>query len=136
MRHATFAYIVALVLLSTGCAQQRMYYWGEYSNTLYQCKKHPSDQSGLAHQQALENIIEESEKSNLRIPPGVCAELGYIYFRQNKKDLAIKNFQMERQLYPESGLLMDRLENAVKIADKPKSSDSSTPDKPSAQADK
>ena len=125
--------ISALFLL--GCATpEKMYYWGDYSNTLYQSKKHPSEQAGLSHQQALENIIVESGKRNLRIPPGVYAELGYIYFRQNKKDLAIQNFKLEKQLYPESAILMERLENAVKSADKPDSADkASSPEvKPNA----
>ncbi|MBU2226543.1 MAG: DUF4810 domain-containing protein [Proteobacteria bacterium] len=136
MNYLKIGCIVALAIFLSGCAAQRMYYWGDYSNTLYQSKKHPSDQSNLGHQQALENIIEESGKNNLRIPPGVYAELGYVYFRQNKKDLAIQNFKMEKQLYPESTLLMDRLENAVKLADKPKPSESNTSEVQPSKPDK
>ncbi|MDD5168674.1 MAG: DUF4810 domain-containing protein [Syntrophales bacterium] len=121
MNHLSLFGLVVLAVSLSGCAPQRMYYWGDYSNTLYQSKKNPSDQSILSHQQSLERILEESQKNNARVPPGVYAELGYIYFRQNKKDLAIQNFKMERTLYPESALLMNRLENASKLADKPKS---------------
>lgn len=129
---------MALAIFLSGCAaQQRMYYWGDYSNTLYQSKKHPSEKSDLSHMQALEKIIEESKKTNLRIPPGVYAELGYIYFRQNKKDLAIANFKIEKELYPESALLMDRLENAAQLAEKSKPAEGNTqkaaPDKPDKQ---
>jgi len=131
MNHIKLGCIVVLAILLSGCAGQRMYYWGDYSETLYQSKKNPSDQSMLNHQQSLEKILEESRKNNLRVPPGVYAELGYIYFRQNKKDLAIQNFKMEKALYPESALLMDRLEKAAKIADKPKPpEDSSLGDSP------
>jgi hypothetical protein len=137
MNHLKFTSILILAVILFGCAPQRMYYWGNYSNTLYQSKKNPSEQSILLHQQALEDILEKSQKNNLRVPPGVYAELGYIYFRQNKKDLAIKNFNMERTLYPESALLMNRLENAVKLADKPKPSEDNAsktlPDKPDKQ---
>ena len=119
MNHLKLGLIAISALLLLGCATpEKMYYWGDYSNTLYQSKKHPSEQASLAHLQALEKIIAESGKNNLRIPPGVHAELGYIYFRQNKKDLAIQNFNMEKQLYPESRILMERLENAAKNADK------------------
>lgn len=121
MNHLKTAFIVVLAIFLSGCAgPPRMYYWGNYSDSLYQTKKHPSDESILSHQQVLEKILEESGKSNIRVPPGVYAELGYIYFRQNKKDLAIRNFKIEKALYPESALLMDRLENAAKLADKPK----------------
>ncbi|HOF04561.1 MAG TPA: DUF4810 domain-containing protein [Syntrophales bacterium] len=110
-----------LILFLSGCAGgQKMYYWGDYSDTLYKYKKNPSEQSLLDHRQSLERILEESAKNNLRVPPGVYAELGYIYFRQNKKDLAIQNFQREKALYPEATLLMDRLEKAAVLADKPK----------------
>ncbi|MFH1975666.1 MAG: DUF4810 domain-containing protein [Pseudomonadota bacterium] len=126
-----------MAIFLSGCAAQRMYNWGDYSNTLYQSKKHPSDKSDLSHLQELEKIIEESMKDNLRIPPGVYAELGYIYFRQNKRDLAINNFKMEKELYPESTLLMDRLEKAAKLDDKPKPSEGNaqdaSPDKPDKQ---
>jgi hypothetical protein len=137
MNNLIFGCIVIVVIFLSGCAPQRMYYWGDYSNTLYQSKKNPSDQSNLVHLQAMEKIIEGSRTNNLRIPPGVYAELGYIYFRQNKKDLAIQNFKMEKELYPESAFFMDRLENAAKLADKPKPSESNTPeglpDKPNNQ---
>jgi hypothetical protein len=95
-----------------------MYYWGDYSNTLYHLKKTPSDESVLKHQQALEKIIEESKTRNLVVPPGVYAELGYIYLRQNKNQIAIQYFKMEKQIYPESALLMQRLENAALTKDK------------------
>ena len=124
MNHLKLALIVLSAIFLLGCAApQKMYYWGDYSNTLYQSKKHPSEQTSLGHQQALENISAESGKNNLPIPPGVYAELGYIYFRQNKKDLAIQNFKMEKQLYPEATILMDRLEKAAMLADKPNPSD-------------
>jgi len=122
MNNLKIVIFILLALYMSGCAgSQRMYYWGDYSNTLYQLKKHPSEQSLLNHQQAMEMILSESEKNNLRVPPGVYAELGYIYFRQNKKDLAIQNYHREKALYPESALLMDRLENAAKRAEEPKS---------------
>lgn len=137
MNHIKLGCIVVLAILLSGCAgQQRMYYWGDYSETLYQSKKNPSDQSVLKHQQSLEKILEESQKNNLRVPPGVYAELGYIYFRQNKKDLAIQNFKMEKALYPESALLMDRLERAAKLADKTKTPEDKSIGAPPDRSDK
>ena len=57
----------------------------------------------------LENIVEESQKRNLRLPPGVCAELGYLYALQNNTKKAVQLFQTEKQTYPESTILMDRM---------------------------
>ncbi|MBU4078571.1 DUF4810 domain-containing protein [Patescibacteria group bacterium] len=138
MNHLKFGCIVLVAIFLSGCPArtQRMYFWGDYSATLYQSKKHPSDQSNLVHLQALEKIIEESRTNNLRIPPGVYAELGYIYFRQNKKDLAIQHFKMEKELYPESALLMDRLENAAKLVEKPKPFEGNTQEASPDKSDK
>jgi hypothetical protein len=100
----------AISLLSISCASQKpMYYWGDYSDSLYDCKKKPGAETLAKHKAALEKIIEESTKREMRIPPGVCAELGYVYAAQNNSKKAIELFNMEKQTYPESSLLMDRL---------------------------
>jgi hypothetical protein len=109
-------------VLTSGCAtqQQPMYYWGGYSNSLYCCRKDSTEENLLKHKQILENIVEESAKRNLRVPPGVCAELGYIYFRQNNSQEAIKYFELEERTYPESKVLMQRLTQATKARTDPK----------------
>jgi len=40
--------------------------------------------------------------------------LGYIYFRQNNNDTAVKYFEMEARTYPESRVFMERLTQAAK----------------------
>lgn len=118
MKYFSLRFTLLIALLLSGCAAPSMYYWGDYSSTLYHSKKTPCDESILKHQQTLEIIIEESKNKNLRLPPGVCAELGYIYLKQNKNQLAIQYFRMEKELYPESTLLMQRLENSALIRGK------------------
>ncbi|MBI5550496.1 MAG: DUF4810 domain-containing protein [Desulfobacterales bacterium] len=95
-----------------GCAtsgSQPMYYWENYSDSLYQTKKHPTSENLAEHQSVLEKIIETSKEKNCRIPPGVCAELGYIYAMRNDNKKAIELFTQEKQIYPEATLFMDRL---------------------------
>ena len=104
--------LVSLMVLGFcfGCAaRNNMYYWGKYSDTLYHTKKKPGSESLAEHKEMLENIVKESKNRNLRIPPGVCAELGYLYASQNNTQKAIELFHMEKQIYPESTILMDRL---------------------------
>lgn len=104
--------LTILFIVLTGCAtsQKPMYYYGDYSNTLYNMHKNQTDESLLSHMQGLERIIEESEKMDLRVPPGIYAELGYLTLKRDAKaDKAIEYFQLEKQTYPESTLLMDRL---------------------------
>lgn len=102
---------IALAIVLSGCATQRqpMYAWCNYSDSLYQCKKNESQETLEQHVQVLERILAESNTRNLRIPPGVCAELGYYYASHNNPGKALELFRLEKQTYPESALLMDRL---------------------------
>ena len=102
-------FTVLCCLVSAGCAPQKMYYFGNYSNTLYSFEKNQNDESLLKHKQELETVITESESRNLPVPPGIYAELGYINLKSNNSKEAIGLFQAESQLYPESRHLMDRL---------------------------
>ncbi|MCB2183107.1 MAG: DUF4810 domain-containing protein [Desulfobulbaceae bacterium] len=92
-----------------GCAPQQMYYLGNYSKTLYSLEKNQTEEALINHKQELEKIVAESKVRNLPVPPGIYAELGYINFKANNSQEAIKLFQTETQLYPESKHLMDRL---------------------------
>jgi hypothetical protein len=103
------SFLLFVLLFLIGCASQKQYYWGDYSNTLYAYRKNANDENLLKHKATLEKIIQESADRNLRVPPGVYAELGYIYLRQNNKDTAIKYFDLEAKTYPESKLFMERL---------------------------
>jgi len=123
-------------LYLSGCAAPSMYYWGNYSNTLYHSKKAPSEESALNHQQSLEKIIDESKTRNLRMPPGVYAELGYIFLKQNKSKDAIQYFKLEREIYPESALLMQRLETVALTKDKKPEENTPTTAQPEIKSEK
>lgn len=119
--------LVILGVTTVGCAQKRMYYWGNYSSTLYDYRKNTSDATLLKHMQELENIVVKSKDNNKRVPPGLYGELGYFYLKTNKKKKAIEYFNLEKQLYPESSVLMNRLiQKSEAFA---KSSDEETPQK-------
>jgi hypothetical protein len=110
----TFSLIIGLsilIFISIGCAaqQQSIYYWGDYSGSLYKVHKDPNETNIGEHQALLENIIKESESRNLRVPPGVYAELGYIYSLKKYTNEAIGFFNKEKQIYPESTIFMDNL---------------------------
>ena len=94
----SFLFLLMTSLLFQGCApKQDLYYWGEYSDSLYDLKKNPCEESIASHMAALEHVVEESKNRNLRIPPGVCAELGYFYARKNDKNQATALFLMEKE---------------------------------------
>ena len=108
-----------MVFIFFGCATQKpMYYWGDYSPSLYKCHKDPNEKNLAEHQALLEKLIAESESRNLRIPPGVCGELGYIYMLQDNKKEAIRLFELEKKTYPEAIIFMDNLIQKVELSNK------------------
>ena len=108
-------YVFFISIFFSGCApNKQMYYFGNYSQTLYASEKFQNEDSFVNHKQELEKVISESEVRNLPVPPGIYAELGYINLKTNNSTEAIRLFQMETQLYPESKHLMDSLIQSAK----------------------
>jgi hypothetical protein len=121
MKKLTFRFTITIMIISVsifliGCATQpQMYYFGDYSNTLYALEKNQNDESLLKHKQELEKIITESEKIKLAVPPGIYAELGYLNLKANNINEAVRLFQKESEIYPESKYFMDRLINKATL---------------------
>ena len=84
-----------------------MYYWEDYSKTLYKYKKDLTPEMLDKHKIELLKIIEKSEKKDVRVPPGVNAELGYIFLIEGQKDQAILYLKKEKLTYPESTKFID-----------------------------
>ena len=109
-------------IFAAGCAtHEPLYYWGNYSNSLYKYKKTPTPENQAAHKVVLVKIIEESNKANKRVPPGVCCEYGYILLKEGKTQEALQYFDLEEKAYPESKPFLDRLRSRLleKKEDKP-----------------
>lgn len=94
--------IVALVAAVTGCAAPSIYYWGDYSDTLYQYTKEPSEQTLAAHRAELMDIIETAEKKRKKVPPGIYFELGMIEAKSGNHRMATEYLLKEQSLFPES----------------------------------
>ena len=103
-------------LLITGCTTQKpLYYWGNYSKLLYKYNKKPSVESRTAFKNQLLNIIIESKKEKLNVPPGVYAEYGYILYLEGMNDPAISAFNKEKEVYPESSAYVDMVMEQLKL---------------------
>ena len=113
MRRTLFFALISSSLLFA-CTPQKMYYFGNYSQTLYELEKDQTEEALINHRQELEEIISESETRNLPVPPGIYAELGYIHLKENNTQEAVRLFQVESRLYPESDHLMERLIQSAK----------------------
>ncbi len=101
---------IFLFLIVTSCVQKKtLFYWGDYSNTLYDYKKTPNDENLVKHKEAIQDIIEKSEKKNMKVPPGIYCEYGYILAKEGMNLEAKKYFELEGNTYPESAVFMKKL---------------------------
>lgn len=102
--------VVALALGLTACvAKPNMYYWGDYSDTLYLYKSEPSGQTLAQHYASIQDVFNKSQEYGLKVPPGVNAEYATLLLKEGKKADALIYFQKEKSIYPESAVLMDRM---------------------------
>ncbi len=107
---AALCALCALCALSSGCARPNaMYCMDNYSSTLYACRKNPAQEQQDKHVKAMQDIVAKSEQRNLRVPPGIFAELGYINLKAGQMAEAKKYFEAENRLYPESKVFTTRL---------------------------
>ena len=85
------------------------YFWGNYSQTLYPLVSDQSEDNLKKHADELQRIIVTSKKKNLRVPPGIHAELGYTFQRLGNQKQTDEQYALEMQAYPESRVFLERL---------------------------
>ena len=102
-------------MLLAGCQSGRpLYYWGHYESMIYQSYAKPDK---ITAEQQIEQLQEDVQKAaavNLPVHPGLHAHLGYLYYQLGKQDLAQKEFNLEKNLFPESATFIDRVLNQSK----------------------
>lgn len=103
--------LLAIILgaaVLTGCANSStMYKWGNYDAMLYQSYKNP--EKVLELQKGLETHITNMEQSNVKVAPGLYAELGTLYMQSGDSVRAVGMYTKERDSWPESKGLMDAM---------------------------
>ena len=110
MKKVLISTLALIALLLSGCAGQKpMYDYGNYSESYYQLKQTGDAKSTGNWKASMEDTIKESNEQGLRTPPGINANLGYLYLKVNDTDKAITFFTTEKTLYPESTVFMDKL---------------------------
>lgn len=111
------AILFLLSFLMTACATNKdMYYWGAYQKILYEMNVKPGSVDALAQIEKLTSDIEQADANGLPVAPGVYAHLGMMYASNGDLPLAKAAFTKEKNLYPESSVLVDgMLERSEKI---------------------
>lgn len=102
--------IFAGAILLNGCANEPkpLYNWDGYQTTIYQYYQQ-TDTGPQEQIQALKKNLEMSRANGLATPPGLHAHLGLLYSTTGAIDLAMQEFNAEKELYPESAAYMDFL---------------------------
>lgn len=101
--------ILAVICISalSGCANQSLYNWGRYDQSLYDYYKSPATE--VEFRTSLENHLSATTASGKKPPPGLLAELGTLYLKAGDTSNAKKYYQLEAKTWPESQKLMQVL---------------------------
>ncbi|WP_440906018.1 DUF4810 domain-containing protein [Catenovulum sp. SX2] len=105
-----------VALLSVGCATKdnRQYYWGNYETIIYGHHLKQEDFPAQVQIQQLTKDIEKAQTIGKPVAPGVYAHLGMLYANIGDRDLALAALTKEKELYPDSTLLIDGLVTRLK----------------------
>ena len=103
-----------ILIFYVGCFQPpAIFYWGNYSTSLYEYKKNPDEKTLATHKKALLDIIAKSPQKRMQVPPGIYAEYGFMLMKEGKVEEGQEYFNKEISLYPESKVFIQRLKDEL-----------------------
>ncbi|PSJ79608.1 DUF4810 domain-containing protein [Neisseria iguanae] len=106
----SYALPLAAVLLLAACssAPKQMYYWKNYSPTIYEHLK--NDNRSVGEQiNKMEKYFTEAGRKQIAVAPGSHAHMGLLLIDAGQNEAARQHFETERRLFPESSVFMDFL---------------------------
>ncbi len=113
MKKILYVGIVALALLFASCAttstrQPSIYKWSSYTKDTYDYIKSGEEDSIEIVLKTYQWII-DNQTGTVRetVPPGVCADYGYLLVKSGRVQEGKKFLLKEKELYPESAPLVD-----------------------------
>jgi hypothetical protein len=102
------AFVAIAAGLAAGCAEKpQIYRWGIYEELIYDMYAKPGTADPDTQVVRLSEDISRTESEGKRVPPGVHAHLGYMYYLSGNADAALDEFATERALFPESTIFID-----------------------------
>lgn len=110
MIHRTIV-VCSLVAALTGCAtgNKSLYAWGHYEDLIYVAATKPGSLSPEAQTDQLEKDRQVADAAHRPLPPGWRMHLAGLYAESGRTDLAERELLAEKQAFPESSTLVDRL---------------------------
>ena len=110
LSHTRCLQLASFLLLasSVGCGH-RLYYWGSYEPMVHSMYASPEKSDPPTQIAKLGAEVEKANAAGKKVAPGINAHLGYMYFQVGDRDAATKYLNAEKQLYPESTVMVDRM---------------------------
>jgi hypothetical protein len=98
-------------LLLAGCATtpKPLYTWGNYQERTYAYIKNETDKNLDDLMNTYQTLIDKQKGSRKTIPPGICADYGYLLCKQGKTAEGLALLNKEMALYPESTVFISRI---------------------------
>ncbi len=109
---AIFPLLFIALLLASGCGKQVVPNEVGPPGTQQPPKK--ESKSYLRDEAQLRKLIEQAREKNLRVPSGTYATYGYILLQKKNYPEAVRNFELEMEIYPTSRPQMKKLIQAAK----------------------
>lgn len=89
-------------LILTSCGSTQLYSWYNYEDTTYKYSKVPDDKLQKNVLEQYERMINKQREKRRVVPPGLCAEYGYMLCKMERVSEGLEYLKKEIALYPES----------------------------------
>ncbi|MCL1937207.1 MAG: DUF4810 domain-containing protein [Candidatus Azobacteroides sp.] len=98
-------------LLFTACAStpKSLYSWNNYQDQAYDYVKNGTPESLDKLMKTYQQMIDKQTGSRKVVPPGICADYGFLLYKQGKREEGISFLEKEMALYPESSVFISRI---------------------------
>ncbi len=90
-----------------GCAKPTIYRWNAYESITHDMYINPGNADTDTQIVKLTEEIEKTHAEGKKVAPGLHAHLGYMYFLKGNSEFALREFNTEKQLFPESKKFID-----------------------------
>lgn len=101
--------ILSLAFFASCTVQQPLYSWSKYDLASYNYLKNLDEKSTQELMLNYQNIINKQEGSRKAVPPGICADYGYLLMQADKAEEGKAMLLKEVELYPESKVFIERI---------------------------
>lgn len=108
--------IISMAFLCVACGSlentttsKALYSWYNYENANYQYNKRKTDELRDKLLEQYKLIVENQKGTRAQVPPGLCAEYGYLLCQLDKKTEGLGFLKQEIKFYPESETYISRI---------------------------